>query len=148
MGNAKRTVLIASDHAGFALKERLKKNRPDIDWIDKGPMDSASVDYPDYADRVSRAVVRDGHVGVLICGSGQGMAMRANKYREIRAALVWNDEVTKLSRTHNNANVLVLAARISNHDDCERWLDIFLKTSFEGGRHTGRVDKIGLPADC
>ncbi len=148
MSSNRRSVLIASDHAGYDLKERLKKARPDIDWIDKGPLDTARVDYPDFADRVAREVVRDGKLGVLVCGSGQGMAMRANKYRDVRAALVWNDEVTMLSRTHNDANVLCLAARISDHADCERWLDIFLKTEFEGGRHADRVKKIGTTAEC
>lgn len=148
MSNQKRSVLIASDHAGFDLKERLKKARPDIDWIDKGPFDTSRVDYPDFADRVAREVVRDGKFGVLVCGSGQGMAIRANKFRGIRAALVWSDEIAKLSREHNDANVLCLGARVSDHAAAERWLEIFLTTSFAGGRHADRVKKIGLTAEC
>lgn len=148
MSTSRRSVLIASDHAGFDLKERLIKARPDIDWIDKGPSDTARVDYPDFADRVAREVVRDGKVGVLVCGSGQGMAIRANKYRGIRAALVYSDETAILSRQHNDANVLCLGARLSSHSAAEHWLELFLTTKFEGGRHADRVKKLGLEAEC
>ena len=148
MSTARRSVLIASDHAGYDLKERLKKSRPDIEWIDKGPPDTARVDYPDFADRVAREVIRDGKLGVLVCGSGQGMAIRANKYRGIRAALVYSDEIAKLSREHNDANILCLGARVSDHTAAERWLEIFLTTPFAGGRHADRVTKLGFAAEC
>ncbi|MEK7355213.1 MAG: ribose 5-phosphate isomerase B [Bdellovibrionota bacterium] len=148
MSTSRRSVLIASDHAGFDLKERLKAKRPDIEWIDKGPTDTSRVDYPDFADRVAREVVRDGKPGVLVCGSGQGMAMRANKHRGIRAALVYSDEIAKLAREHNDANILCLGARVSDHTAAERWLELFLTTKFEGGRHTDRVKKIGTTAEC
>ena len=139
------SVLIASDHAGFDLKERLKKHRSDIDWIDLGPASDDRVDYPDFADLLCQRAIATGLRGVLLCGSGQGMAMRANRYPEIRAALVMNDESAELSREHNDANVLCLGARISAHQDCERWLEIFLKTEFAGGRHTARVQKLSRP---
>lgn len=137
-------IPIASDHAGVDLKNALIKALPEIQFEDLGPADNASVDYPDYADRVGRLVnAEPSRRGVLICGSGQGMAMRANKYPQVRAALVWNDDVTKLSRTHNDANVLCLAARFHSLDEAKRWIKIFIDTSFEGGRHAGRVAKIG-----
>ena len=104
------SLFIASDHAGFDLKERIKTLLPNVTWIDLGPTDSSRVDYPDFADRVA-ARVQSGGRGVLICGSGQGMAMRANRYKGVRAALVWNEEITKLSREHNDANIICLGAR-------------------------------------
>lgn len=144
-------LFIASDHAGFALKERMKRDLPDIEWIDLGPGDTSRVDYPDFADRVAKKVLENletGGRGVLICGSGQGMAMRANRYKGIRAALVWNDESTRLAREHNDANVICLGARLLKPELAEELLRLFLATPFEGGRHQGRLDKLALPPEC
>ncbi len=141
-------VLIASDHAGVDLKAALVKGMPDIGWEDLGPVTKDSVDYPDYADEVAHRVNRDATLrGVLICGSGQGMAMRANKYANVRAALVWNDDVARLSRQHNDANVLVLPARFLSVEEGVGFVRLFLGTSFERGRHAGRVEKISRPVD-
>jgi ribose 5-phosphate isomerase B len=136
-------VLIASDHAGVDLKAALVEALPDIDWEDLGPLAKDSVDYPDFADKVAQRVQRDPSLrGVLICGSGQGMAMRANKYANVRAALVWNDDVARLSRQHNDANVLVLPGRFVSAPEGAGFVRLFLGTAFEGGRHAARVQKI------
>lgn len=141
-------VLIASDHAGFDLKQELIKQLPEIEWQDLGPANKDSVDYPDYADRIAKLVNNDATLrGVLICGSGQGMAMRANKYSSVRAALVWNKEVTALSRSHNDANILCLAARFTPVNDAKVFVQSFLETKFEGGRHSSRVAKVGAPVE-
>lgn len=148
MTKQKPKVLIASDHGGFDLKERFKKNLKDIEWIDLGTSDESRVDYPDYADRLCKSIATDGGQGVLICGSGQGMAMRANRYRKIRAALVWSEESTLLARDHNDANVLCLGARLLDHQLAEKLVGIFLSTPFGGGRHKDRIDKLGLAPGC
>lgn len=137
-------IYIASDHAGFLLKEELKKRSPHLPWQDLGPENTDRVDYPDYADLVARKV-QEGAIGVLVCGSGQGMAMRANKYSNVRAALCWNAEIAKLSREHNDANILCLGERVMNWDDCEASVKAFLETEFAGGRHADRVAKIKKP---
>ncbi len=141
---AKPKLLIASDHAGYELKERLKKNLTHVEWVDLGPSDSARVDYPDFADRLSAQIQKNGGQGVLICGSGQGMAIRANRYRGVRAALVWNEASTLLSRQHNDANVLCLGARLVDPALSEKLVELFLSTKFEGGRHQDRINKLGL----
>lgn len=136
-------IPIASDHAGFELKAELIKRFPSIEWDDLGPHSKDSVDYPDFADQVaSRVSSQDGAKGVLICGSGQGMAMRANKYPKVRAALVWNDDIAKLARQHNDANVLCLPGRCISSEEAVRFVKLFFETTFEGGRHAGRVAKI------
>lgn len=141
-----KKLWIASDHAGVELKAELIKARPDLPWEDLGPHSSASVDYPDFADQVARRVNESpGERGVLICGSGQGMALRANKYPQVRAALIWNTEIAALSRQHNDANIFCLGARFHKLDEALHWLDVFLKTPFEGGRHQNRVNKISSP---
>lgn len=141
-------VLIASDHAGVDLKAELIAARPDIEWEDLGPAAKDSVDYPDFADKVAKRVQRDPSLrGVLICGSGQGMAMRANKYANVRAALVWNDDVARLSRQHNDANILCLPGRFVSAKEAAGFVKLFLETAFEGGRHAGRVEKISRPAE-
>jgi ribose 5-phosphate isomerase B len=142
---AKESVWIASDHAGFARKEELKKRFPEIEWKDLGTDAEVSVDYPDYADRVARQITDNGGRGVLICGSGQGMAMRANRYPKVRAALAWNAEAAMLSRQHNDANVLCLGSRVTDIESSVGALKVFLKTEFEGGRHVTRVQKLGGP---
>jgi ribose 5-phosphate isomerase B len=141
----KRPLLIASDHAGFELKERLKRAlvREGVAFEDLGTHSADSVDYPDYARKVAEAVSKgDAERGLLVCGSGQGMAMTANRYQGVRAALPWNEETARLSREHNDSNVLALGGRVLPHDTAERILDTWLRTPFAGGRHAGRVRKI------
>jgi ribose 5-phosphate isomerase B len=150
-----KKILIASDHAGFELKQEFIKNNPDLPWEDLGPTNTDSVDYPDFAKKLSekliemtgsRPVTEDafnaGVCGVLICGSGQGMAIKANKYPQIRAALCWNETVACLSRQHNNTNVLCLGSRAIPPQEAQKVLKAFLGSAFEGGRHSQRVAKI------
>jgi ribose 5-phosphate isomerase B len=134
--------LIASDHAGFDLKERLKQSFNEIDWVDLGPATDARVDYPDFADALASRLKTDGGRGVLICGSGQGMAIRANRHKGIRAGLVWSRESVQLAREHNDINVLCLGARILDHALCEDLVALFIGTPFAGGRHQERVAKL------
>ena len=156
-------VLVGSDHAGLELKLKVMKSLPDLVWDDLGTFTSDSTDYPDYADKVCRVIseiekdalkkgLEDSRqtevLGLLICGSGQGMAIRANRYPEVRAALVWNDEIAKLSREHNNANVMCLGARFTPIEDAVRFIQTFLSTPFEGGRHQRRVLKLGSDTHC
>ena len=139
-------LYIGSDHGGFELKEKVKKHFSGIDWIDQGSFNDESVDYPDIASKLCSNLLSNNSMinptGILICGSGQGMAMKANKFIGIRAALVWNEESTKLSREHNNANILCLGGRLIHHDLAIRCIEIFLNTPFAGGRHELRVKKI------
>lgn len=142
-------IFIACDHAGLELKNFLVKNNPNIKFEDLGTNSEDSVDYPDFADRVAEKVVQDKNsYGVLVCGSGQGMAMRANKYQNIRAALTWSDESAKLSRQHNDANILVLGGRLTDHKLANNMLNVFFNTEFEGGRHAKRVEKVGSKPKC
>ncbi len=141
--NRLKKLVVGTDHAGYELKEHLKKVFPELPWIDLGTNSpTASVDYPDFADQVCQQVSPPESVGVLICGSGQGMAIRANRHPHIRAALCWSDEIARLARSHNDANVLCLGSRTMDHQLCEKMLLTFLATEFEGGRHTNRVDKL------
>ncbi len=143
-----KSLMIASDHGGWELKEKIKTQFPDIKWIDYGPeTDKQSVDYPDFADLVCSKIKADGDQpqGILVCGSGQGMAMRANKYLNIRAALVWSEECSKLSREHNNANVLCLGGRLLPTEVAIACVRAFLETPFAGGRHSQRIEKIHKP---
>jgi ribose 5-phosphate isomerase B len=138
-------LVIGSDHAGFALKERLKRvlERLGLEYRDVGPASADAVDYPDFAHQVAGAVSRgEAARGILVCGSGQGMVMVANRHRGVRAALPWNEETARLSREHNDANVLALGARTLPDGEAERILDVWLKTPFAGGRHLRRVNKI------
>lgn len=140
-----QTIAIGADHAGIELKERLKK------WLesnghtihDYGTYNADSVDYPDFAHPVASAVERkEFDLGLLVCGSGNGVAMAANKHAGIRAAICWNEDLAALAREHNDANILCLPARFIAPEEAERILDRFLNSSFEGGRHARRVDKI------
>jgi ribose 5-phosphate isomerase B len=134
-------IYIGSDHAGIELKNLLVQNNPH--YFDLGTINLDSVDYPDYANLVCEKLKDDPNAfGVLICGSGQGMCMRANKFRHIRAALVYNYEIAKLSREHNNANVICIGSRFSSPENATKWINIFINTSFSEGRHRQRVDKI------
>lgn len=135
-------VIIGCDHAGLPLKTHLMKQRPDIDWLDAGTFGEASVDYPDYADLAIKNMTKPDDRAVLICGSGQGMAMRANKHSKVRAALCWDVFSAKLSREHNDSNVLCLGARLLPVGLAEQILDVWLKTKFLGGRHLPRVEKV------
>ena len=138
-------VSIGADHAGFELKEKIRKLLSDqgIEVADEGTHSAESVDYPDYARKVAEAVAGNGSQrGILVCGSGIGMAMAANKVHGIRAAHVTSEEEARLSREHNDANVLTLGGRILDEATALRIVQTFLKTKFEGGRHQRRVDKI------
>lgn len=136
---------IGSDHAGYEMKETVKKYLIENDYevVDLGTGSPDSVDYPDIAHRVAKSIQsdEDGR-GVLICGTGIGMSMASNKHRGIRAALVRDEEAAKMCRAHNDANILVLAGRQTTMDDAVRFLDIFIDTPFDGGRHKRRVEKI------
>jgi ribose 5-phosphate isomerase B len=140
-----KKVCIASDHAGFKLKESIKDfliNR-NISIIDIGPMNENSVDYPDYAKRLSNRVKsKKSDIGILVCGSGTGMAMSANKIKGIRAAVCYNLRSTRLSRQHNDANIISIGSRLTKKNTALKLVSVFLKTKFEGGRHLRRVKKI------
>jgi ribose 5-phosphate isomerase B len=129
------------------MKRHLMHQRPELPWQDLGTFDSNSVDYPDYADKVALALqdAPEGVVGVLVCGSGQGMSIRANRHKHIRAALCWSEDVARLARQHNDANILCLAGRMTLPTLAERILQTFLTSQFEGGRHQTRVDKLSKP---
>ena len=136
---------LASDHAGFNLKEIIKKKliKNKIKVHDLGPYNKVSVDYPDYAKKVAKNISsKKTNMGILVCGSGTGMAMSANKFRKIRAAVCYNSVSTRLSRTHNNANILALGSRLTNKREALKLVNIFLSTKFEGGRHLRRIRKI------
>ncbi|MCY4560725.1 MAG: ribose 5-phosphate isomerase B [Flavobacteriaceae bacterium] len=139
-------LYIGSDHAGYRLKESLVKQieqRMDIDIIDFGTDSEKSVDYPDIIRRVAEAVQQNQHSkGLIICGSGNGAAITANRYSGIRAAVCWSIVLAKLAREHNDANILSLPARFVEPEDAEKMVEVFLKTQFEGGRHKRRIDKI------
>lgn len=158
-------IYIASDHAGVELKTKIVKALMDSHFLvsvkrevhDLGPQSVDSVDYPDYADLVCQKIhgftlidsenhaTFPNEVGILICGSGQGMAMRANKYAHIRAALCWNEDSARLSREHNDANVLCLSSRLISQDLSLKLVETFLSTAFAGGRHLSRVAKVSQP---
>ena len=140
-----KKISLASDHAGYLLKEVIKKKliKNKIKVFDLGPYTKNSVDYPDYAKKVARSVsTKKTNLGILVCGSGTGMAMSANKFRKIRAAVCYNSVSTRLSRTHNNANILALGSRLTKEKDAIKLVNIFLSTKFEGGRHLRRTKKI------
>ena len=145
-------LIIGSDHAGFALKTQLLEVlNTEYDVEDCGTFSPDSIDYPDYADLVCSRIKTEEdkteltEFGILLCGSAQGMAMRANKFSHIRAALVYSDETVKLSREHNNANIICIGARFCDVETALRWIKIFEKTAFLQGRHQSRVAKIGAP---
>lgn len=136
-------IAIGSDHAGFELKEFLKKNIEEIEFFDVGTKSEESCDYPDYAHPVAEKVEKEEvNYGILICGSGNGICMAANKHKGIRAALCWKKEIAELARQHNNANIVSLPARYISKEEALEIVSIFLKTPFEGGRHQRRVEKI------
>lgn len=138
-------IAIGCDHAGYELKEFIKNYliSKGFEVTDCGAYSSESVDYPDFAHAVSKRVENKESVyGILICGSGNGISMAANKHAGIRAALCWKKEIAALARQHNDANILSMPARFISADEAKEITDIFLRTEFEGGRHANRVNKI------
>ena len=140
-----KKIFLSSDHAGYNLKENIKLHldKKKIKYIDLGPFNSDKVDYPDYAHKVAKKVkAKNNHVGILVCGSGMGMNMVANKHKKIRAAQCFNKKSTKLSRLHNDANIITLGSRLKKKKNALNCVSIFLDTKFEGGRHIKRIKKI------
>jgi len=138
-------IALASDHAGYAEKERLKTVLWElgVEFDDLGTTSEESVDYPDYARAVAEQVAEGkAEQGLLVCGSGTGMAMTANKVPGVRAAVAWSEEIARLARQHNNANVLAIGARTTPPDDIPKIVRTWFTTDFEGGRHVARVQKI------
>jgi ribose 5-phosphate isomerase B len=138
-------IAIAADHAGFEYKEIIKAMLVDLNYTltDFGTHSTASMDYPDISHPLAKSVEnKDTDLGIIICGSGNGVNMAVNKHQGIRGALCWTDEISKLARTHNDANVLALPARFIDIELAKRIVMTFLTTHFEGGRHQTRVDKI------
>jgi ribose 5-phosphate isomerase B len=136
---------IGGDHAGYEYKSRIISflEHSGHTVVDFGPNSTASVDYPDHVHPLAMAIEKgELDSGVLICGSGNGVAMAANKHQGIRAAICWNKDLAALSRQHNDANILCLGARFLAYEYAEGIVDVFIKTDFEGGRHQNRVDKI------
>ena len=135
---------IGSDHAGFDLKEFIKeKFEKEINWTDMGPSSADRVDYPDYAHQVAESVSKNTvDLGILICGSGNGVCMTANKHEGVRAGLAWEAELASLAREHNNANVICLPARFITEDQAVEIVRAYVNAEFEGGRHETRVQKI------
>lgn len=140
-----KKIFISSDHAGFKLKETIKVylSNKKIKFEDLGPMTDSSVDYPDYAHKVARKVkLNKTNVGILVCGSGTGMNIAANKHKNIRAAQCFNLKSTKLSRLHNDANIITLGSRLITKKNALKFISVFLNTKFDGGRHLKRIKKI------
>ena len=139
-------IYIGSDHAGVDLKELVKQHFANqFEFVDAGTFTNESVDYPDFAHQVAENVLKDEQGrGILICGTGNGMAIAANKHAGIRAALCWSPEIAALAKQHNNANIIVLPARFISPQLAMDTLDAYFKAEFEGGRHQRRIDKINL----
>ena len=140
-----KTIFISSDHAGFNLKEQIKKNfLKKYKFQDLGPNNSmTSVNYPDFAHKLCKKVSKSSsNMGILVCGSGIGMSMAANRHKKIRAAVCYSLKNTKLSRLHNNANIITLGARLTKKNTAFRCIEAFINTKFEGGRHKKRIRKI------
>jgi len=139
-------IPIASDHAGFELKQFIISNLTDFNWEDGGCYNLSSVDYPDFAHPLAAYISEHPtEKGVLLCGSGNGMQMVANKHPNVRSALCWNKTTACLARSHNDANILVLPARFISQIEAIEIIAAFFETPFEGGRHAKRVEKINLP---
>ena len=140
-----KKIFISSDHAGFQLKEDIKSflKKRKYSFIDLGPDNDNRVDYPDYAHSVAKKVkINKNYRGILICGSGMGMNITANSHKNIRAAQCYNEKSTKLSRLHNDANIITLGSRLLSKKNALTCVSVFLKTKFEGGRHSKRIKKI------
>ena len=140
-----KKIFLSSDHAGYKLKELIKLHldKKKINYTDLGPFNSQSVDYPDYAHKVAKKVkINNNHVGILVCGSGIGMNITANRHKNIRAAQCFNVKSAKLSRLHNDANIITLGSRLLTKKIALNCVSVFLNTKFEGGRHSKRIKKI------
>ena len=140
-----KKVFLASDHAGFLLKQVIRRflMKKGIKILDLGTKNKNSVDYPDFAHLLAKKMkTKKSNIGILVCGSGEGMIMAANRHKNIRAALCYNEKSTQLSRMHNNANVIAIGSRLTKKKVALRCVKVFLKTNFEGGRHLRRVKKI------
>lgn len=137
-------IVFATDHAGYSLKEILKEylTKKGVDVVDLGTFSEDPVDYPEIIRKGAAAVLEYGCVGIFLGGSGNGEAMAANKVTGIRAALVWSEEIAKLAREHNDANVMCLGGRMTSSEDAKRFVDVFLSTKFEGGRHEKRIQDL------
>jgi len=138
-------IFISSDHAGYKMKELIKiyLDKKKINYFDLGPDNDSTVDYPDYAHKVAKKVkISNNHIGILVCGSGMGMNITANRHKNIRAAQCFNLKSTKLSRLHNDANIITLGSRLLTKKNALNFVNIFLNTKFEGGRHAKRIKKI------
>ncbi len=140
----KRKVVIAADHAGFELKAAIIARFSDVEWLDLGTNGPESVDYPDFGARLAGAIERgDADTGVLVCGTGVGISIAANRNKAVRCALCMNSTMAGLARRHNDANVLALGSRLIGAELAFDTLEAFLETEFEGGRHEARVRKLG-----
>ena len=140
-----KKIFISSDHAGFKLKEAIKSylSNKRLSFTDMGPYNDSRVDYPDFAHKVAKRVkMNKNNVGILVCGSGIGMNIAANKHKNIRAAQCFNLKSAKLSRLHNDANIITLGSRLLSKKNALNFVGIFLNTKFEGGRHSKRIRKI------
>ena len=140
-----KKIFLSSDHAGYKLKEFIKihLDKKKINYTDLGPFNSERVDYPDFAHKVAKKVKTDKkHIGILVCGSGMGMNIAANRHKNIRAAQCFNLKSTKLSRLHNDANIITLGSRLLSKKNALNCVSVFLNTKFEGGRHAKRIKKI------
>ena len=145
---AHQIVGLVSDHAGYELKEfvRVLLDKKEVPYIDFGTYTTESVDYPVFGHRLAEAIEKkEVSCGIAVCGTGNGINMTLNKHAEIRSALCWDEEITRLARTHNDANVLALPGRFLSMDLAKKMVDIFLNTPFEGGRHQNRINMIPLP---
>ena len=139
-------IAIASDHGGFDLKEKIRNEYKKAELIidDFGTFSRDSVDYPDMAEKVVKPVLAGQYdLGILICGTGVGISIAANRHKGIRAAILYDDFVAQMAKEHNNANVVVFGGRTMSYDDVARRLDIFLNAKFQGGRHQNRIEKLG-----
>ena len=140
-----KKIFISSDHAGFKLKEVIKVylSKKNLPFQDLGPNNDERVDYPDFAHKVAKKVITNkNNVGILVCGTGMGMNIAANKHKNIRAAQCYNIKSTKLSRLHNDANIITLGSRLLSKKNALNFIGVFLNTKFEGGRHIKRIRKI------
>ena len=140
-----KKIFISSDHAGYRLKEAIKMylENKKLDFYDLGPTNKKKVDYPDFAHKVAKKVkISRNNIGILVCGSGTGMNIAANKHKNIRAAQCFNSKSTKLSRLHNDANIITLGSRLLTKKNALKFVNIFLNTKFNGGRHLKRIKKI------
>ena len=140
-----KKIFLSSDHAGYKLKELIKLHldKKNINYTDLGSFNSDRVDYPDYAHKVAKKVkINNNHAGILVCGSGMGMNIAANRHKNIRAAQCFNLKSTKLSRLHNDANIITLGSRLLTNKNALNCVSVFLNTKFEGGRHAKRIKKI------